>query len=351
MKRRSDGRYGKSVYIDGKRKMFYSTETTEKKALIDIEQQMINFKNNQYDKKHNFNKIAERMLETKEKTSSGATVQCYKYALMRAKISDDINIEDINANYIQLILNSLARENYSFSAVHKTKVAIGLVFDYAIVEENLQINNFIKSVKLPKSLPKPTITHPNDIVIKKIFKYAETAFFGLWAISALCTGCRRGELNALQVKDINWKEKTISITKSTAFPNNQPILKSPKSKASIGKVPILDVYIPYLKKIVCGKNINDFLFGGKKPLTKIQIRRNWDKFCDEIGEKFREHQLRHAYALILYRSGVPAKQAQSYLRHANYQITMDIYTGFDNEYSDTKVNPINNYLNDFLTQI
>ena len=44
MKRRSDGRYVRTVTIDGKRKMFYSSEPTEKKAERDIMRQMVEFK-------------------------------------------------------------------------------------------------------------------------------------------------------------------------------------------------------------------------------------------------------------------------------------------------------------------
>lgn len=41
MKRRADGRYVKVKTIDGKRVSFYSSEPTEKKALRDIEAQML----------------------------------------------------------------------------------------------------------------------------------------------------------------------------------------------------------------------------------------------------------------------------------------------------------------------
>ena len=43
MKRRSDGRFVRTVTVDGKRKMFYSSEPTEKKAERDIMRQMVEF--------------------------------------------------------------------------------------------------------------------------------------------------------------------------------------------------------------------------------------------------------------------------------------------------------------------
>ena len=43
MRRRKDGRYQKLITIDGKRISFYSSEPTEKKAIKDIERQLLNY--------------------------------------------------------------------------------------------------------------------------------------------------------------------------------------------------------------------------------------------------------------------------------------------------------------------
>ena len=42
------------------------------------------------------------------------------------------------------------------------------------------------------------------------------------------------------------------------------------------------------------------------------------------------HQLRHAYATILYEAGIKDKDAQDLLGHANIQTTRDIYTHITN---------------------
>ena len=43
MKKRKDGRYMRTFTVNGKRICFYSTETTEKKAMKDIERQLLNY--------------------------------------------------------------------------------------------------------------------------------------------------------------------------------------------------------------------------------------------------------------------------------------------------------------------
>ena len=37
------------------------------------------------------------------------------------------------------------------------------------------------------------------------------------------------------------------------------------------------------------------------------------------------HQLRHAYATLLFEAGIPEKTAQSLLGHAQISTTMDVY--------------------------
>ena len=58
------------------------------------------------------------------------------------------------------------------------------------------------------------------------------------------------------------------------------------------------------------------------------------RLLKEVGleERFTAHQLRHTYATIAANSGnVPPKVLQGMLGHANFQTTMNIYAGLDND--------------------
>ena len=70
-----------------------------------------------------------------------------------------------------------------------------------------------------------------------------------------------------------------------------------------------------------------------------------DKYTATIGYRFTNHQLRHAYAKLLYKAGVDPKTAQRLLRHADIQTTMNIYTEFDEEVTQASVKKANEYLN------
>ena len=50
-----------------------------------------------------------------------------------------------------------------------------------------------------------------------------------------------------------------------------------------------------------------------------------DKYTKALGCRFTNHQLRHAYAKLLYKAGVDVKTVQYLAGHEHAKITLDIY--------------------------
>ena len=92
----------------------------------------------------------------------------------------------------------------------------------------------------------------------------------------------------------------------------------------------------------------DFVFGLDKPLSETAVKKRWKKYCQEVGIDVHMHQLRHAYAKLLYRAGVDAKTAQGLLGHSNINITMDIYTDFSEEMNVKSATKINALMSDLF---
>ena len=246
---------------------------------------------------------------------------------------------------IQKLLNDMANKDYSFSSIHKVKTLLSLVFDYAIVYENLQLHNFLSSIKMPKNAKKGVVTSPPEFVRDKIFENADKVEFGLWPLMLICTGLRRGEQDAVQRKDVDFEKNEIALNHSVEFIHNQPHIKdSLKTEESKMTVPILQKLKPYLTEACKDLEPDDFIFGGKKPLTETQIKKRWKKYCETIGYTFKGHQLRHAYALLLYEAGVDVKTAQRLLRHADIRTTMNIYTEFSKKMTDKSIKKVDKYI-------
>ena len=74
-----------------------------------------------------------------------------------------------------------------------------------------------------------------------------------------------------------------------------------------------------------------------EPLTETMYRHRWNAIMRHlkaagITERFTAHQLRHSYATMAANSGkIPPKVLQGMLGHANFQTTMNIYAGLDDE--------------------
>ena len=349
MKQRKDGRWVKLKTIDGKRIPFYSKETTERKALKDIENQLLEYEHQKNSKKHSFKSIADEMLEIQSKTVSYATLQSYTHALKHLKTLYDMNIEDVTPMMVQTIINELGAKKYSKSAMSKVKTTIGLILKQAILN-GCQVSLFSRSLKIPKTKTKQVLS-PDEMVIETITKNATTTEFGMWAFILLYSGLRPGELNGLRKRDIDFNKKIISVNQAVEFIENQPNIKDlTKSEAGIRKVPILDLLYQHLYNQCLNLNDDHLIFGIDKPFSKTQLRKKWNKYCKEIGYKFTQYQLRHAYAFILYRANIDPKTAQYLLGHADFSTTMNIYTQFSKEKNMEAADILNSFVQDKLFQ-
>lgn len=147
---------------------------------------------------------------------------------------------------------------------------------------------------------------------------------------ALYTGCRSGELFALQYKDIDREAKLLTISKSVYYVGKTPHIKQPKTAAGIRTVPLPQLL---LDRIPDGPP-NNYLFSvdGKSPISDSVRRNGWTKFQKEAGISCTLHQLRHAYASLLYESGVDEKTAQKLMGHSDITTTLRIYTHLRDEH-------------------
>lgn len=346
--RRKDGRAMQTVTIEGKRKTFYSSEASDKKAEKEIRQKIIDYTKNAHLQKHNFLELAEKMLSEREKSVSYKSMECYRTALNHLARFYDKNIEEITASAAQSLLDDLAAKNYSYSAVQKVKTTFGMILSYAI-SEDLPISDYRRVLRVPRNAKKGKVSSPDDEVIDAITKNALKTEWGMWAMCLLCTGYRRGELAAVQRKAIDFDNDVIYFLHSVEFVHNRPVLKKgAKTESGNRDIPILNILKPFLYEMVKDMKPDEFIFGGEKPLSETQIKKRWKKYCGAIGYTFNGHQLRHAYAKLLYRAGVDVKTAQKLLGHADIQTTMNIYTDFSEDVTKASIDKINSFTDAFF---
>lgn len=317
MTRRKDGLWQQqmTVMVDGrkKQKCFYGktkAEVLRKIAAYEEEKERGVL----------FGKVADEWWEKHEPTLAYNSTRNYKPAYLRT-------LEEFGKTPIkQIVPLQIANHINKFSRTHaqktvKTQLMVyNLIFKYA-VEEGYVLFNPARDLSVPSGLKKKKVTSPiaGDI---SLIKRSTDCTFGMFAYWAMYTGMRKGELLALTWDDVDLNKRTISITKSVYHVSNTPKTKKPKTETSVGTVPILNALID---KITPGTGL---VFPNKDGdlMKESQFRDAWEAYCKESGVSCTPHQLRHAYATMLFEAGIPPEEAQVLLRHAQLSTTMDVYT-------------------------
>lgn len=347
-KKRKDGNYEKvmTFEINGQkaRKHFYYKDEFELVEKVNAYKAELEKQQKIY-----FERAADEWYESHCEEVEGGTQLCYKPAYNRAvEAFGDKEIKDIAPLDIKRVLDRMAKQKYSAQTVRVQRIVINLIFKYAVLNEYLDINP-VSAVSVPRNLPKAKRELPSDDEIETVMQSAD-ASFGMFAYLILFTGCRRGEALALQWKDVDFERNTISITKSINYSGmnqNNPILSPhPKSDAGIREVMMLDCLANRLKDIAEEQPAEYFIFGGAKPLTKSALRKRWMKYQKETNTTFTPHQLRHAYATILYDAGIDEKVAQGLMGHSTIQLTRDIYTHVRMDRKEAAAKTLNKYINE-----
>jgi integrase len=315
--RRADGRVEKRITIDGKQKSFYGkteSEVLRKIAAYQIESE-------QAKQSRPFSIVADEWREKHFQNLSNGTQKCYAPAVKRAvDFFGNIPINQIKADMIDALICEVAKQGYSSKTVKTQKMVVGMIFKHGILMGDTT-ENIAQYITIPKNLPKKQRSAPSDSDIAKIKQSTDTQM-GLFAFFLLYTGLRRGEALALRYEDIDFNRKRITINKSLSFINDKPIIKETKTAAGTREVILPDILIPLLQSRATG-----IIFDSNgKYMQESTFRRKWNKYQKEIGISCTAHQLRHAYATMLYDADIDAKDAQDLLGHTDIAITQGIYT-------------------------
>lgn len=177
----------------------------------------------------------------------------------------------------------------------------------------------------------------------------------------LLTGMRKGELLALQEKDIDHETQNLTVDK-TLFYNKDgsyQVLK-PKTKTSIRQLhldnetyTLLNDLIRQNKKLRLQYNVHPkekFIFIKETsfdPFRNSYTNEVLTKLCKRYGlPRITVHGLRHSCASLLFAAGVDVKVVQKLLGHAHIETTMNIYTHVTTE----QVEKTTDLLTDFLKE-
>lgn len=162
---------------------------------------------------------------------------------------------------------------------------------------------------------KPEMKYFTYVQFKIFISYAEDIRWKtIYEILYYC-GLRRGEIRTLTWKDINFKNKTLSVNKQITDRCGSVKdfhFSTPKTKSSIRTIPLTKVFFDDLQELkeetmkICGFN---------------------DSFCEQVNlPKIRLHDFGHSCASLLINKGANVTIVAKYLGHTKIEETLNTYS-------------------------
>ena len=252
---------------------------------------------------------------------------------------DNLLISDITPIQISNFQNDLLRK-YKGSSIRTINAYVKMLFTWCVRYKNLTSNPFdmVDRLKLEvsKRMSIITVSEFNQIVeqvnnpdMKLMFKLL------FW------TGLRIGEARALKINDIDFNNKTISVTKSYTNLSGKSIITTPKTKGSIRVIKIDDVLLSEIKDYIDkAKYIldNNFIFRFNKASYRYNFKNATIKV---LGRDLRVHDLRHSHASFLINNGVDILLISKRLGHSNTAMTLNVYSHLYPDRENEAINLIN----------
>ncbi|MEB7800358.1 site-specific integrase [Staphylococcus xylosus] len=328
--------------------------------------------------KYYFYEVANDWFLEYQRAAKKSTVVNRKTALkMLFKYFYNIEIDKITHFHIQEMVNDIVvNQNKSIAYAQSIKGCLNLIFKFALKNSIILYDptQFVTYPQKPKTvaelesddLEMKYISTEDMNKILEVTKSNRRYYQNLseYFLILYYTGMRPSELLALKSTDINFKNKTVSITK-TLFNekdkrNDYSLLIPKGNKKRIIK--INDICIETFQKLInenkekkkIYKDAYDnqkFIFSDSTghPYILNRIHKKFKRILTEaeISNDYTPHAFRHTYTTNLIASGAPVKLVQQVLGHINITTTLNIYTHVTEKMEFDALSNLDSYIESF----
>ena len=289
--------------------------------------------------KTNFGQYARNWFETYSKPNV-ATVTATTYdrqlRLYILPALKDKNVEDITSADVQGIFNSM---DGTKATKDKCKVVLNMILKMAVEDELMKRNplessSFRLRGEASKTTPPYTVEEMRQIVegIGKLTNPTDRAYLALHSLHPL----RLEEVLGLRWKDVSETNMTLHICTAVTHPTrNAPEIKGTKT----GKerdIALSQVAWKHLQEIGMGQP-DEFIVGGKKPLSYTQVEKMCTRIAKEIDfkGKITPRRFRATVLTDIYEQTGDIKLTQQAAGHATADMTLKHYVQTRRKSSET----------------
>ena len=260
--------------------------------------------------------------------------------------------------YCQKIVDKWADESPKLFKKYKNYAAN--VFDYAISIQLIN-SNPMRIVSIPKGealkIEKKDVDFYSREELIEFLRFVESFDYRLYTFFFLLayTGLRKGEALALYWSDVDFKSKTLDITKTvTRGEKGRILINKPKTKNGIRKIFLDDGLVTTLRKfkknssnIISITNQDQLIFETYGHAYNPTVTKFWLQQIYKANPNLKvitAHGFRHTHASLLFESGASLKDAQEILGHSDIQTTANIYTHVTENKTKTTISNFSKFM-------
>lgn len=338
---RKDGSFAAAIslgVVNGKRKRKWVYGQTHKavadklRELRDIQDKGVDLERSNWF----VSKFLEHWLETGVKPRNRIqTYVCYKSVVTNHLTPNigGIRLSKLTSEHVQAMLNDLSKK-----LARQTLISIRGTLHKALTQAirwGYTHQNAAKYVDIPGQPGKSKARILSLDEVKRLFKAVEGDRLEVLYYLAIILGLRRGELLALQWTDIDFNNKTLTITNSQVWAKEQGYFIGPVKTASSNRtLPLSDKLISLLQAHKARQQAGEYpninwLFPTEqgKMLSSRSLQEQFNVRLKRAGiEGLRIHDLRHTCASWMMYKCIDPRTAANILGHSTVAMTLNVYT-------------------------
>ena len=237
-----------------------------------------------------------------------------------------------NQKVAQNYVSYLSKKDLASTSIHRKISSLSSFYDFLVAENLFNVNYFkdLDEPKIPKRLPKVISNDEIEMLMNSCDLENKLGYRNYCIVGCLFgCGLRVSELCNMEIKDIDFVERTIQIhgkgSKDRIVIMYEDLAKSLKHYISTFRIDLL-----YNSKSTENRHV--FLNKNGTTLTRVGVRKILEKMVNDCGETFHisPHMLRHSFATALLNKGMDLRYVQELLGHESLSTTQ-IYThvGYD----------------------
>ena len=296
-----------------------------------------------------FEELTALWWESKMHTLKPHSIINYKSMLNKhiLPIFGNYKLKSIKPAMIQIEVNQWARvhndENDGYRYYDRLVTLMSNIFKHGVSLQILE-SNPCQNVIIPrkKVTEKKSVEFLDNQKLKTFLDYLdslEDTFYNVYCSTlyrlAIASGCRIGELLALEWSDVDFKDGSISITKTL---NQKGFINPPKTKSSNRIVSLDGQTMSILKRYQLKQRKEAMRLGSHETLLFSSFKGGYSnnnieqyrldkhlKAC-KLG-RFTFHKFRHTHAsFLLNNTNLGYKEISERLGHSKISITIDLYS-------------------------